>query len=288
MKSLMLRKKRLVALMSLGITLLTSSCTNLTPLQEWSKTSLEALQLNELVATYSDTPHRLERYDPSQSQFYAEQTAERTIQAEALKKILAVVSDYLGTLTTLSADGTVDYTQQTEGLKSEISNLNSKLPEGKQISKNTLGAVGSIVKTVLGAATQAYQAKQVSHVIEQANAPIQQILKGELREIVDTDFRRDLKIESIQINGYYSHLGEEGHPSKAAQEAVSEWKEMRLEQNSARMKAVTAYLKVLDNISTGHQKLFDNRHKLDDKQLIKDLNALVIELRKQINILAKS
>ncbi|MGH8628665.1 MAG: hypothetical protein ACREYC_26490, partial [Gammaproteobacteria bacterium] len=64
-------------------------------------------------------------------------------------------------------------------------------------------AVGSLVKAVLGAAAKAYQAKQVANIVEQANAPLQAILRGELRQIVDLDFRRDLESEKTALDRYY-------------------------------------------------------------------------------------
>ncbi len=295
-------KERLFAFACLCIVVLATSCTNLTAVQEWSKTSLEASQFNAIVATYADTPMRLKRYDelhfkqyrrPTEKQkemfalrqkVYGTNAIDRQIQAEALKKVLSVVSDYMGALATLSADGTMDYSKNVNALNTEICTLNAKLHAGKGISTSTLGAVGSIVQMLF----KPYQAKQVKNIVEQANAPLQTILAGELRQIVDNDFQDDLKAESDNIDLYYDALLIDGHPSGAAQDAVTEWRELRREQNTARLHAVTAYLRVLDNISKGHQKLYDNRNKLDDKKLIKDLYALVLDLRKQITILAKA
>ncbi len=298
-----IRKKRgLFALACLCMVVLATSCTNLTAVQEWSKSSLEASQFNGIVATYADTPVRLKRYDamhfrqyrkPTEEQkkmfalrqkVYGTNAIERQIQAEALTKVLSVVSDYMGALSTLSADGTIVYSKNFNALNTEICTLNAKLHAGKGISTSTLGAVGSIVQMLI----KPYQARQVKNIIEQANAPLQAILAGELREIVANDFQDDLKAESDNIDLYYDALLIDGHPSSAAKDAVTEWREVRREQNSARLHAVTAYLTVLDNLSKGHQKLYDHRNKLDDKSLVTDLYALVLDLRKQIAILAKA
>ena len=215
---------------------------------------------------------------------YRNNATERKIQAEALKKILSVVSEYMGVLATLSADGTVDYNKNISTMNTEISSLSARLSVHKRLSTTTLGAVGSIVQTLF----KPWQAKQVKKIIEQANAPLQTILAGELRQIVTHDFQDDLNTESDMIDLYYDALLNDGHPSSAAQDAVTEWREVRREQNSARLHAVTAYLRVLDNISNGHQKLYDNRNKLDDKRLVQDLYTLGTDLRKQIAILTKS
>jgi hypothetical protein len=63
---------------------------------------------------------------------------------------------------------------------------------------------------------------------------------------------------------------------------------VRLEQNAEHAKAIDAYLEVLDNVSEGHQQLYNHRNKLDAKTLTKDLYSLTMQLRKQIKILIKS
>ena len=280
MRSMTQRRGWLLAVAASCIVILAASCTNLTAVREWSKTSLEATQYNEIVTTYANTPERLKRYDPSGP--WDSQIALRKNQAEALKQILSVVSDYMAALATLSADSTIDYSKDVDSLTSSIGKLNAG------ISTETLGAVGALVKTVLGAAAKAYQAKQVANIIEEANAPLQTTLRGDLRQIVDLDFRRDLKIEKGELDRYYDSFLQTGSPSPAAKVALEEWKELRLQQNAMRVKAVDAYLVVLDKVAEGHQKLYNNRNKLDAKTLIKDLYSLVVELRKQIRILAES
>jgi len=275
------RRRWLFVITASCILALAASCTDLTAVREWSKTSLEATQYNEIVTTYANTPERLKRYDSHGS--YENQIADRKNQAEALKKILSTVSDYMAALAALSADGLVDYGQDVDSLKTSIGKLDPK------ISQTELGAVGTLAKDMLDAVAKEYQAKQVAKIVEEANGPLQLILRGELRKIVDQDFRRDLKSEKTWIDLFYNDLlREEGRPSKAAKEALKEWKEVRLEENAKRMAAVDAYVKVLDKVAEGHQKLYDNRNKLDDKTLIKNLCSLVVDLHKQITILAKS
>jgi hypothetical protein len=280
MRQITQRKGWLLTVTVLCIVIFATSCTTLTAVREWSKTSLEATQYNELVTTYANTPERLKRYDPSGP--WDDQISLRKSQAEALKQILSVVSDYMAALAILSADSTVDYSKDVDTLTKAIGGLNAG------ISTDTLGAVGSVVKTILGAAAKAYQARQVATIVEQANGPLQVILRGELRQIVDQDFRTDLKVEKAALDRYYDSLQQTGSPSPAAKEALKEWKELRLEQNAIRVKAVDAYLVVLDKVAEGHQKLYDNRNKLDAKTLIKDLHSLVVDLRNEIKILAQS
>ena len=262
-----------------SLALLLASCADLSAVREWSKTSLQATQYSAVVDAYADAPQRLKRYNPKEGS--ASDIATRKQQAEALKQILAVVADYMAALATLSADSTVDYSKDVNSVTASISKLDPTIPQ------ETLGAVGTLVNTVLGAATKAYQAKQVTHVVEQANAPLQTILHGQLRRVIDEDFRRVLTNESISASSFYNNLVAKSD-NAAANQAVKEWEEKRLQENTARVAALDAYLKVLDKVAEGHQKLYDNRGKLDAKALVSDLSSQVEVLRKQIQILSKS
>jgi alpha-amylase/alpha-mannosidase (GH57 family) len=264
-----------------------TGCTDLSAVRKWSSTSLEAAQYNQLITTYVDTPQRLKRY--SSLPQLDETSVSRKKQAEALKEILLVVTDYMAALATLSADSTVDYSKQEAALKSSITALNGKINSGNQkVSEQQLSAAGTIITTLLNTAAKAYQAKQVSLIVEQANQPLQSLLAkdGFLYQVVDLDFRRDLVTEQTAIDIFYSNLSD--NRNRAAHEAVEDWKEVRNSDNAKRLQAVDAYLKVLDKIAEGHQALYKNRGSLDSAALIKQLEQLIVELRKQIQILAQA
>ena len=274
---------RLLILVSLFIfSVLLSACSNLDAVKEWSSTSLDATLYNEIITTYADTPERLKEYDSNPS--YDEGIELRKNQAEALKKMLSVVSSYMAALSTLSADSTIKYDEDVNDLTTSIENLDTG------ISEDTIGAVGSIVNTLLASATKDYQARQVSKIVEKANQPLQIILNGELRKIVDTDFRRDLNTEKSLLDRYYDSLiqAPTESPSSAAKVAILKWKELRLAENKKREDAIDAYINVLDEISKGHQEIYNNRSKLNGTKLAKELYTLVVELRKQIQILSQS
>jgi len=234
-----------------------------------------------------DTPQRLKRY--SSLPQLDEISASRKIQAEALKEVLSIVTDYMAALAMLSADSTVDYSKQEAAFKNSITALNQKISSGnRKISDQELGAAGTIITTLLNTAAKAYQAKQVGLIVEQANSPLQSLLakNGFLYQVVDLDFRRDLTTEQTAIDIFYSNLSD--NSNRAAHEAIEDWKEVRNNDNAKRRQAVDAYLKVLDKIAEGHQALFKNRDNLDSAALIKQLDQLIVELRKQIQILAQA
>lgn len=275
--------------MMLAISLFANACTDLAAVRAWSETSVEATRFNEVVVTYADTPLRLARYDlqdATTQRLWTRQREARQAQAEALESMLSLVSDYMSTLSTLSADSTVDFSKESEVFSASLGRLNAVT--GQSVSQETLGAVGSLVDTLSDAALGGWQARRVGEIVEQANAPLQTLLGGELRSMVDTDFRRDLETERQFLDTHFESLIRDPATSPAAAAALDEWFLVRQAENARRMAALDAYLGILDKIAEGHQRLYEGRGALDAVGLSKDLFKLVREIRDEIRIVARA
>ncbi len=258
--------------LAVALIIVLSACTDLSAVREWSNTSMQAAQFNEIVTTYQDTPERLAAYDQQRAADWKAQADVRKAQADALKLQLALVAEYMGALAALSADSSVDFSKDIDGLTGSLKNTG-------QASDATIGAVGGLVKTLLNAAAQAWQRDKVGDLVERANPPLQSLLAGQLRSIVDKDFRNDLKNEALFLDLYFDDLLKRSSASPTAVAALNEWFILRKAENLRRVAALDAYLGVLDKIAEGHQKLFDNRNDLDTVQLVKDLFKLAKGIR---------
>jgi len=279
----MLQQKSILRIKVLSILLacVLSACTDLSAVREWSGTSLEATQFNEVVATYADTPERVAVYDKGQASFWETQAKMRRAQAKALELQLSLVGDYMEALYVLSADGVTDYTEN-------VNQLTGSLNRTGLVAQSTVGAAGNLATTLLNAATDSWRKGEVGRLIGEANAPLQKILAGELRSIVDKDFRGDLADEAGFLDSYFKRLLRIGGGSETANAALNEWYVLRKQENARRVVAVDAYLRVLNKISEGHQKLYDNRNDLDAAQLVTDLFKLAKEIRKDVLELMKA
>ena len=271
------RAKLIVLLLSAGL----AGCSDLTAVHNWSSTSLEASQFNEIVTTYADTPARLAYYDQDAADLWQAQAKARDAQAVALELQLSLVADYMAALAALSADGAAYYTK-------DIGTLTSSLKNTDMVSDSTLGAAGKLASVIANAAAKVWQQKKVGELIEQANPSLQNILNGELRSIVDQDFRRDLKVEAQFLDRHFEDLLRTADASDAAKAALSEWFVLRKAENKRRMAAVDAYVSVLSKISEGHQKLFDSRDALDGVQLVKQLYKSAKDIRDNMKDLVKA
>jgi hypothetical protein len=162
------------------------------------------------------------------------------------------------------------------------------LKKTQRVSDSTIGAVGNLVATLLNASAKAWQGREVALLIEQANSPLQTILKSELRSVVADDFLNDLNIESSFLDTHFKELLRIGKGSATANAALREWFVQRKDENTRRITAVHAYLDIIDKIAVGHQKLYDGRNDLSEKMLAKDLFKLAKEMRKNIKELLKT
>lgn len=263
------------------LAILLAACTDLGAVRDWAATSMQGAQFNEIVATYADTPRRLVYYDEGGASLWAAQAKVREAQARALDLQLTLVADYMAALAALSADGAADYTEDAAALTASLRNTG-------QVSDPTLGAAGKLAGTLANATARLWQKKQVAVLIEQADAPLQNLLGGELRSIVEQDFRRDLTMESGILDRHFEDLLRTADSSATAKAALREWFVLRKAENLRRMVAVDAYLGVLDKIAEGHRRLFDGRDKLGAADLAQALYKLAKEIRGDVKEIIKS
>lgn len=263
------------------LVVLVTACTDLGAVRNWADTSLEAAQFTEVVATYADTPQRLAVYDSAGAAEWQNNVPIRAAQADALILQLDLVADYMAALALLADDKATDYSE-------DMGALTSAMQKTGWVGSDGISAAGGLISTLLNAATEAWREDQVTELIEEANGPLQTLLAGSLRDIVDQDFRRDLQIEAGIQKNYFDGLLDDEDASPAAKAALGEWLTVRQAENSRRQDKVDTYLQVLDQIAEGHQKLYDNRNELDGVALAKDLFKLAKKVRSNVKDLVKS
>ena len=254
------------------LAIIVSACTDLSAVRDWSAASLQAVQFNEIVSTYANTPQRLTYYDKDGTDEWIQQSARKKAQADVLQLLLFVVTEYMGALAALSDDMAVDYTQ-------EIGSLTTSLKKTGYASKEVLGAAENLTANIGNAVAGGWQKRKIGELIGKADTPLQALL-SELRSILDTDFRRDLRIERRILNQHFDELLRDSKASRVAKAALHEWYVLRMEQNMERLAAVDSYVGILDRIAEGHGKLLRNRNDLDAAALAKDLVELTKEIRK--------
>ncbi|HBP90587.1 MAG TPA: hypothetical protein DD706_23200, partial [Nitrospiraceae bacterium] len=216
-------------------------------------------------------PNRQKRYQPQSRHANLDVMAQdRATQKTALLLRQSIIETYMKSLGHLAADEVVDNTEELTQLSAALQSQPATNPQEAEAYKKIAG----IVTTV---AVKRWRQDQLQNLIEQANPPIQQILES-LHRIVSDGFGGDLQTEEAAIQNYYMTLTMESQ-DPAGKAALAEWKEFRMSQVDERSEAVKIYGKVLDKISDGHQRLFEERQNLTKKEVLQQVGNSVKDLR---------
>ncbi len=269
-----------IVLSAMVLVAFTQGCTtNLKPIQDFANLSAESAQYTTLVDEYLEFPNRQKRYQPPNRHANLDAMAQdRAAQESALLLRQSIIETYMKSLGRLAADEVVDNTEELANLSAALESQTPTSPEEAEAFKKIAG----IVTTV---AVKRWRQDQLQNLIEQANTPIQQVLES-LHRIVSDGFGGDLQTEEASIQNYYTTLTMESQ-DPAGKAALAEWKDFRLSQVHERSEAVQTYGKVLDNISQGHQRLFDQRQNLTKKEVLQQVGNSVKDLRSLLETIKK-
>jgi hypothetical protein len=258
----------------------TQGCANnLEAIQDFANLSAESAEYTALVDEYIEFPTRQKRYQPPSRHASLETMAqERATQKTALLLRQSIVETYMNSLGRLAADEIVDNTEELAQLSAALQNQAGTNPQDTE-------AYGKIAGILTKAATNRWQQHQLRELIEQANPPIQHILRA-LEHIVANGFGGDLQTEEAAIRNFYSTLIMESN-DPAGKAALAEWQEFRILQVQERSQAIQTYGTVLHKISDGHQQLFDRRHDLNKKEVLQQVRHSVKDLRTLLETLKK-
>jgi hypothetical protein len=258
----------------------TQGCsTNLKAIQDFANLSAESAEYTTLVDEYLEFPNRQKRYQPTSRHASLDTMAqERATQKTALLLRQSIVETYMHSLGRLGADEIVDNTEELGNLSAALQQQAGTNPEETEAYKKIAGILTKV-------ASDRWRQRQLRDLIEQSNPPIQRILEA-LKQIVSDGFGGDLQTEQAAIQNYYSTLIMESN-DPAGKAALAEWKELRISQVQDRSQAVQTYRTILDNISDGHQQLFDRRDALDSKQVLQQVAQSVKDLRTLLDTIKK-
>lgn len=252
---------------------------NLKAIQDFASLSAESAAYTALVEDYLDFPNRQKRYQPPSRHASLETMAqERARQKSALLLRQTIVEKYMDALGRLAADEMVDNTAELSQLSAALQNQTGTNPQETEAYQKIAGTLAKV-------ASDRWRQRQLRDLIEQSNPPVQRIL-GSLQQIVSDGFGGDLQTEEAAIKNYYSTLIMESQ-DPAGKAALAEWKELRTSRLQERSQALQTYRTVLGKISEGHQRLFEQRQELNNKQVIQQITHSVKDLRSLLETIKK-
>lgn len=260
-----------------GLLVLGVGCANLAPITEFADISAQSAAYTDLVTQYVQFPERQKRFQPSNQHARLEQmTRDRAAQRERLLLRQALIEEYMDALGQLAADESVKYDKELDALgKAVVAN--------KFAGERDAGAFASVSKILFRAATDDWRQRKLRELITESNAPFQDVV-GALKQIVDQGFAGDAETEEIAIGKHYKAIILSSK-DMAGIAALEEWRDTRLAEVKGRRQAITEYSEVLSEIASGHQKLYDKRDDLGNRDLLQLMSRYAKELRRRFETL---
>lgn len=262
-------RNNIIRLTSALVLTLLASCANLAAIQEFGKLSADSAGYTKLTEEYASSPRRRKQYtlstDCKQRERLDEQTAQRQPQIQRLMLYHKTVSDYMKAVADLASDEATSFDEGIGGL------ADAAIKE-KYIEEDKAKAVKSIASAIASAVTDFYRQRKLKQVIDKANAPLQLVL-GDMATLVKA-YEESLRIEKEDAQGYFRTLESTArHQDKqsATAELIRSHGLERDLQLKDRVEAAAQYGKVLQKIGEAHQKLYDNRDKVSDAEVQRQL-----------------
>lgn len=239
---------------------LTQGCVDLKAIHDFANISAESAEYTTLVDNYVDFPNRQKRYQPTERHAQLDTMAqERQAQKSALLLRHAVIEEYMEALGNLASDEIVDQSE-------ELSQLTSSLQNQAGTSPAETEAFGEMAGILTNAISDNWRKRQLQQLIERSNGPLQTIITS-LKKIMQDGFAGDDQNEQFAIQSYYrTKIAQSTDPAGIA--ALMEWQEQREQTVTEHARAIQTYSIVLDEISAGHQKLYDERKDLSAGKLL--------------------
>ena len=250
---------------------LTQGCVDLKAIHDFANISAESAEYTALVDQYLEFPNRQKRYQPTERHPQLEAMAhKRLAQKSELLLRHKVFEEYMEALGKLASDEIVDQSQ-------ELSQLTNTLQSQAGTSPAETEAFGKMAGILTNAISDKWRKRQLQQLIERSNDPLQTILKS-LKQIIRDGFGGDDQNEQFAIQSYYrTKISQSTDPAGIA--ALMEWQELREKTVADHARAIQTYAAVLDEISEGHQMLYDERKDLTAGQLLTQIKHSAKELK---------
>jgi hypothetical protein len=264
------------------LTALLVGCVDFTEVGKFADISKSASSsLPALVADIHGTCERRAAFAPSAKQAETLETCKKlAISEPGILKAQQVLLDYMAALKSLAGDQSVTYGKELDSSPDDLSK--SRL-DSKQVS-----AVAGLAKKLADAALNGYRRKELANLIGSTNDDVQ-VVTGALRTIIDTDYKRELSQEREGAQEYYQSALKK-YQTNEPLAAIAVRRDLQLIDTSmtGKEQAADAYGKIMEDIATGHQKLYESRGKWTTRSLIKDVGPIVKDLYESTQKVAKA
>ncbi len=237
-------------------------CISLQHINEFSESSLSGIK------QFKELGYGFEQDCLEKCQFKVAQAGEindkldcncvKFAQADSVNQVIChVLVAYFSGLSKLSDSHSTSY---------NVSALSEQVKSMKWLDEEHANACTDIANVLLQATTNGYRRKELKNYIEKADTSIHVLIK-KLQSNLKTELFRILKTKSTRLTLFYQDAVREKNLSdyqklKIAEEYYKLFNEIEDKKND-----ILTYANGLDAIAEGHRKLFENRNKLNAREV---------------------
>jgi hypothetical protein len=174
-----------------------------------------------------------------------------------------VLGAYFSALAKLADDNVVTTDNEIGGLAAIVkkSGLNSA----------QVDAVAELTKYLTSTLLDTYRRGKIGDAVASQNANVVLVANG-LRDVISRDYRQILDIESRAANDFYhTSVNESRDREPLAAILVLRDRDDHIAELAKKRESIASYVRALDAVRDGHQKLYDHRRQLRAKVLSAEL-----------------
>jgi len=139
------------------------------------------------------------------------------------------------------------------------------------MQEGQVNAVAALAKYMTSNFTGVYRRKKLTDAITSQNGNVTFVTTG-LRDVINGDYRRLLLIESRAVNDFYRSVVTENRGRDALTTVlVLKDRDEKVAALQKRTEDLDAYVRALDAVRMGHQKLYEHRNQVRAKDVSADL-----------------
>lgn len=249
-----------------GALVLLSGCESMQSVKDYSSYSKSTIEsVNPIAKDYFASCLRSNSYKPLAS--YSKCTSEKEA-ATAILTVAGVLDSYGAALGALASDELVDYSADVDKLTGEVKNL-------KSFDEKKVDALGKLSAFIAGAATKAYQQKQVVKFVQDSNDAVVSVANG-LADAIDANYSEAIKLELSAWEDGYKRVERVDRDSRPLDwEAYSKAQWQNRVDLEAKLSAAKALSRGIRAIGETHSKLERDAEKITGKEVYASVRSFV-------------
>lgn len=269
----------------LSLTLVVCSCVNLRHVEEFSKTSIEAIEKYESLPQNFTKICIEDCIQKNIGNFKIHQTAcecHQNERADSITQVIYTVTrDYFYGLVDLADNKLTNY---------QTANLTSTLATGDfgpvKLNEADVNAYSKVSTLLLRAFTDGYRRKKMKDYITQSHEPLEVLLHF-LELNLSGNLNGKLEVQKSSIKDFYFDHVSNKKLSSYERTKFAEDYFRRIAEIDDKQKELKSYSLVLSEIAAGHDTLYANINNLKDEKVKGKLTRLSRRLKRSISSLYK-